>query len=772
MERQQAKMVPRPPARGRSGANASLLRALPALFALAASAWLWTAAPRPTSASVPSPCSAAGRAYGRGTCVGDYSGTCAAITGSAVYLPEGWNAAQLDGLVASAAQAFESQASLIPSTCRHLIDATVCSLGAMRCFNVTDDQGGVQGVPMLPCKSVCDELWSQCDGVFQLYYLLDVQTPANVNRTILPFCGPGDTFTQTPDQPADAFGVGRELPFDLYPRGLTGALLFPDGGNDFALPNGTTIFEPCFDPVVLPGNDFVQFQATVSCPAPLEPDSGSSECVLACPLPLWTDAALSSIQWAFIAPGLVGVVLATFVFVDSLATVLTAAGVTTDVVRARLGAVLSRHAATSPSAKSGSAASNPAALAAAATADVPEAVVPSVVVVSSVGGLPVSQQASAASPRFPLVAARRHRDPEAVSHVRLRKLTRVRSSTVYALAGSALCIVYFFIGPFASLVRGNQVSCSDDPSAVVTNEDVVQGTADVSGPMCRAQRASPFVLQLIFNLMLYALAEMLSASRSFAHAPSKRARAAWRVALVVYCFGMPLACLIAAMSLDQLSTNLITGTEQLLRSAAVCALRVDQTTEIVLVFVPFCITGALVVATSGYVFRVLRRAQRATAGLKAVQSATDASLNSLVERLAGLGLLTLCVLVAQMVATGIVQEQLTVFSAAFAAFWICGSVATACTNCTAQADASNAALPNDAALAVQAFAMSTVTALYSGFFATQAASKIWRRWLGSRASSNAAVGSGSSPSPRAPSRRILSNPGEAVLPAALTVGGE
>jgi len=78
----------------------------------------------------------------------------------------------------------------------------------------------------------------------------------------------------------------------------------------------------------------------------------------------------------------------------------------------------------------------------------------------------------------------------------------IHKSTLYALVGALLGCIYFFIGPLATIMYGSTVSCESPTINLLAD---TTGNAAPDSISCRAQRASPFVLQALFNLILYSI---------------------------------------------------------------------------------------------------------------------------------------------------------------------------------------------------------------------------------------------------------------------------
>ena len=84
-----------------------------------------------------------------------------------------------------------------------------------------------------------------------------------------------------------------------------------DSEYNYSFANGTVQSLMCGSPnTSVTVNDFVL--PPPKCPSPLQLADNGVDCIIACPLPIFDDATQLSIQWAFIAPALIGVVLCAF----------------------------------------------------------------------------------------------------------------------------------------------------------------------------------------------------------------------------------------------------------------------------------------------------------------------------------------------------------------------------------------------------------------------------------------------------------------------------
>ena len=146
----------------------------------------------------------------------------------------------------------------------------------------------------------------------------------------------------------------------------------------------------------------------------------------------------------------------------------------------------------------------------------------------------------------------------------------------YALIGAVAGIVYFIIGPLATLIKGSSISCA---SPTINFGGLPLGEFPPEVSECVAQRAAPFVLQWIFNLILYSMfVVFMSIDRRAKHLSAQQA-AQIGVAMRAYCIGGPFVTLILALALDRFSTNYSTVSVQLSRQAIVCFVRLPLVAE-------------------------------------------------------------------------------------------------------------------------------------------------------------------------------------------------
>jgi hypothetical protein len=237
-------------------------------------------------------------------------------------------------------------------------------------------------------------------------------------------------------------------------------------------------------------------------------------------------------------------------------------------------------------------------------------------------------------------------------------------------------------------------------------------------------------LQAIFNLILYAMVRVLMVVDESAQRLSDRSKRAIDIGLLVYCAGVPLLMLIVAFSLDQLSLDLFVASTQLARQSSVCQVRLSQAVEIVIVYIPFAISGVFVTLISFFVMFKLR-VIRYNIGSVAQKNKTagDVALHLLIVRLTALGMATFVVLIVMIVSTGIYQQQLSLYGPAFNNFFVCQIVGYDCLHCPDLKDTADSLRPSPGILGTQLAATSSIVLLFGLFFGSQSASRLHREWL-------------------------------------------
>jgi hypothetical protein len=297
----------------------------------------------------------------------------------------------------------------------------------------------------------------------------------------------------------------------------------------------------------------------------------------------------------------------------------------------------------------------------------------------------------------------------------------IKSAVIHQIIGAVLGIIYVLLGPLATLQYGSNVSCA---SSSINIDDVLSGTyAETS--VCRAQRASPFILQMIFNLILYSMVKVWFALGRSSAASAMLQKVGQRV-ILPYCVLTPILCLAIALGLEQLSTDLVVASTQLSRQGAICQVRLPLAAEVVLVFVPFIISGVIVVAVSVRVLITLFSVQKQVANIVSANNNDNSKrLADLIRRLAVLGLLTLIILVVLMTTTGVYQNSLQIYAPLFYRYFSCSNLGKNCLNCYKLYDMAQLVRPSPAVLGLQLASMSCITLLFGIFFGFQSLARLF-----------------------------------------------
>jgi len=595
-----------------------------------------------------------------------------AYAGRSIFLANDTSLALAEALARTSVELLQRNSDQVSAGC---IDATskyVCANWFPRCQVI-----GGEAIPLLPCQSECEAYWETCRSGFNLYLFaiqnLQIGTIEDVN---IIHCGTG-TWNAAP-QPSDYFG-GRNIPLQpTWIEGYRGELRHPNGPAQFKLKNGTNISVPCdtitnFAYQLDLGNE-------LKCAYPLTKTTidGQEKCALPCPFPVIPLADLKVIGWAFVVPALIGVVFSVFVCVDTLWAMfdVTNGGGCYNRVRGiwARSTVGSRHDG------------------------------------SSADQVMSGAESSGTTGRF--------------------RSGKIRASMVYALLGSILGIVYFIIGPLMTLIYSEKISC--DGKAFLDIGDVIAGTQQIGNSMCSAQRVAPFVLQGIFNLMFYALFRvMIMVDQRFKRWTQQSVNLA-RIVILAYCGLGPFVTMGIALGVDKATDNLTLVFGQLARNSAICTMRLTTGQEIVLVFLPFIITGICITALSLYIWLRLSSIQAGVQGLITDKNrASDRALNLLMRRLSVLGVATFIVIIILIGSTSYVINSMALFSPRFNSFFGCVSTSTTCAvtaDCNALKADAYAVSPSFDAFAVQIAAMSCISLLLSGFFAAQSAPRLFNEW--------------------------------------------
>jgi len=579
----------------------------------------------------------------------------------------------MDKIVLEGIKTLRQNAGLVPPNCLLFADSLICSQ-ILAC----DDTTYGEAVPLLPCLKVCQDFWSSqyCGSVASLYYNYILKPAgATAKDSSFPFCA-GGTFTEEPFPP-DVFG-GRAVPnYFGYPAGLLGVLRYPASTYAYQRVSGGPVTLTCRNipkPV-----DYIPI--TTKCAFPLKPLGGA--CVVPCPYPVYNQDESFMARTCFIVPGVVALALCAFVLFDSFWVIFEATGGDVGNFMRKYGLIRNTNAMSSANDMT-----------------------------SGVGGSQMMTSRSGDGSRK----------------------TQLRASTLYALLGAALGIIYFCLGPLISLIKGGNVSCApgNDFFNLGDAANATSPVRDIQTSACRAQRVVPFVLQAIFNLILYAMVKVLLVVSNKSKDMSDAQKIRVDIALVAYCALYPILNLIISTQIDGLSTNLELANVQISRQAIICVMRFENTgIEFALIFLPYILTGVFICYLCFWIFRHLRTVQLQVAGLQAnakQRTASDTALRLLLIRLGFLGVGTFIVLVILMATTGVVMNGLGIYGPAFEHWFACEAAARSCESCDSWKVTADAALPPIAAIGVQLFMMSSIALLFGLFFGAQSASRLWKEY--------------------------------------------
>jgi hypothetical protein len=615
-----------------------------------------------------------------------YSGLCKDIVGSTVFVADGESIAILDQRVIDSVNTARKQsAGLLSDDCTKATEEFTCRNHLYQC--TTDPVTG-EGLPILLCKDECIRYWDTCNvgPIFPFdTYADSLVAPGGdgLVKAQVPFCNETGSFHKYP-QPADTYGGRDVYPFPTYAIGLKGVDRYPTNDYPYNTSKGKIVTLQCTgitqtqrdaDHIVLPAPE---------CSAPLI--LNGDQCSAPCPYPVMTVTQLNGIGIAFYVPGIIGVVACVLVLIDVIMQVIGL--IDFHHVKGQVTKLFSQN--------SSSAAENTSA---------------------GAGG------SSAASEKARQRAAKR---------------AQLRASTSYAFIASVLGIIFFLVGPLGTLTKGSKVSCpADFPPGIFDGAAVYNGE-DYSDSVCKAQRVSPFILQWLFNLILYALARVFWVVDDRAKRMPEQSKMILTWILRFYCFCVPAIFLGVALGLDGYSIDLLPSQVEWARQAAICWPRFNikdpsqnSAAEFILIFLPYIITGVAVVILAGLSFRTLSIVRQKTKNLigTAQTSSSTKALLQLISRLAVLGLLTLIDLIILIITTSVSIAQTQNWVTVFSEFYVCNQTCPCggrCGRCQAPKAAMAANTPNPAIMGLQVVCMSNITVLVGFFFLSQAVSRIQR----------------------------------------------
>jgi len=564
---------------------------------------------------------------------------------------------------------------LVDDNCLKVGDAFACNSVYPKCNRANPNTP--EGIPVLTCESFCQDLWAACKIPFDQFNIGTIIGTGtfDVRDFSFPHCPSGEVGVGTFElggQPTDVFGERFIRALGAFPRGYTGQPRNPKQSAQYKLLNGSITTVQCQQPAI-PSivSNISAFIPPPKCTFPLV--SNGDKCVIPCPFPVIPEAQQDSIELAFVIPAVIALFFCFFVFLDSIFVITESQGFN-ELLKLR-----KRLLATVTDTDNDT---------------------------SHTGGVGNTS------------GSRRRRN-------------QLRAATLYSLLGSVLGMTFFFLGPMVTLTRKQQVSCGTDPVAIDLG-DVARGTADLSDSYCRAQRASPFILQMIFNLILYAIVRVFLVVTEKARHWDSRRKLAFDVLLVSYCAGIPILFMIVALVKDRLSTDVVDFITQFSRNSAICVPRLSVADEVILIFLPFILTGIMVTWLSLYIYMHLSQISKGVVGLsgaEAKKNSSSVALRLLMTRLSFLGVATFLVLIVFISASASLMQEMAVFAPKFNAFFGCQAAkASQCKTCEGETALMLAALPSSVAFAAQIAAMSSISLLFGGFFAAQSFARLYKEW--------------------------------------------
>lgn len=493
-------------------------------------------------------------------------------------------------------------------------------------------------------------------------FALYLQTLSSPAESKIPFCG----YSKDP-LPPDHWGGRRIEGYPTYPVGLAGVPMFPAAGQPYLYTVWSTqqnVSLQCqpFDSANHADHPPVPLQQAVQCVSPLVPTADGSSCALPCPYPIFDRPTLTGIGVAFSLPGNLGFALCVLVFLDAL-------WVMVDSTSFTFVRVLGTSATSSGRQQTQS------------------------------SGTGASHQA------------------------RRRQL---RAAVSYAFVGSALGIIYWIVGPLGAMAKAADGAMCPAGAKFVDVNRVLNAREDYSDTACRAMRVAPFVLQAVFNLVLWCTFRIVLVVSDRARRMDRGPRIALNMAVLAYCVLTPLVCLATALGLDAPATDILSLHVELARNAGVCYPRLPNLgVEFAVVFLPYLVTGVLVVAAACFVMWQLHGVRSTTKGMVHGRSKSSTALESLMARLTMLGLATFSVLVTFFIVTMVQMSQLSTYAPLFQAWFACGAACTCSVcNCDAEKAAFIGTVPTAALFGLQQACMSIIVVVVGAFFAAQCAARL------------------------------------------------
>jgi len=577
--------------------------------------------------------------------------------------------AVLEGAVIATIAVVQQNRVLIGENCTSRIDYFACSGNIMGCMPVDPSNVTGEGIPLLPCVQACRDWWGPCQPGFDLY-MREAIVAAGISPTkAVPVNCDGGTYSPPYNQPPDKIGERYTSSMPMaFPIGYLGTDWYPVPGNiTYMLNNHTNISVNCYDVVESLTTPVDLSSHAVECTEPLVPRLNSQGTVIACDVPCPVPVFTDSER----------LVIQNAYIVPAFFGLISCALVLLDSMW---------------------------------------------VIFETTGGFGNFRKYFGSSSVSGGTGSQ-----ISTNNAYLRQL---RKTTLYSLTGALLGIVYFIIGPAATLEQRSAVSCGSVTQFDIN--DIGNGTADFSTNACRAQRIAPFIIQLMFNLILYSIVRIAMVVSDKLKNLGSGAKTGIEVVLVAYCLLVPLICLIITAAIDKLETDLETALGQMVRQAVLCQARIlNPSAEFVLIYLPFIVTGVLVSVFSLSIFVSLRSIQEKVAGVGMKnKTASDTALRLLVIRLALLGLGTFCVLIVLMITSSLFVATIGPYTSAWFNGFTCLATAYPCAvpDCQKVAAAAESVKPPVALIATQLAAMSCIPALFGIFFLGQSLARLYKEY--------------------------------------------
>ena len=177
-----------------------------------------------------------------------YAGVCSGVVGGTVWVPTGWSVDVLEARAITALTGGNQQSAIISPACLYDTYVIDCADIFFPCTEFERSDGGVEGVPHLPCLAACTSMWQSCATVFSALYA--VIGAAMITTVGVPSCAGGATFQQDPQSP-DVWGSSRMSALAAaWPAGYAGQLMYANASTNYTASDGEVVYNvTCYDPV-------------------------------------------------------------------------------------------------------------------------------------------------------------------------------------------------------------------------------------------------------------------------------------------------------------------------------------------------------------------------------------------------------------------------------------------------------------------------------------------------------------------------------------------